>query len=503
MKALFPLFLSCLAAVAALAGPNAGGTIVAHDPQVTWTVDQTSYCGLGIAPTSCSTVDARLDGTGVNDIAVWKVYALFSDQSSPRLSALSFGIHYPEQTVILSAYGSCRGAGGEEFQGANWPHSDTGTTVAFGSAQTGRTVECYWFAGYAYSPALFQLRDHPDPHIGGTFADDEVPSVLDPIAGYGSLGFDTPGTVACPSSTGACCDLKQGTCTVISYPECVALGHDFDFEGLPSCDPNPCLQRGPCCVPLYGVVICVVTTPDSCLNVLGGQFPGHCGQNCPGDPPCEWHIGACCIDSLCTVTSQSECGPGGIWISGVSCVPSPCGQIGACCDGQACHITFAWDCNGDFFLSRPCDPDPCSGLPQGACCARDGTCTVTLEGACHPPDQWLGPGTVCDPNPCLGLPGACCHPDGTCTVTTIDQCQAPDRWEGYGTDCVPNPCGPPTGACCNLETGECHVMPRLRCESEPYPHEYLGDGTTCDPNPCPAPVPVQLSTWGRIKAGYR
>jgi hypothetical protein len=54
--------------------------------------------------------------------------------------------------------------------------------------------------GYSYgaTPALFRLRDNPDPQLGGEFADDRWPAVFDPIAGYGSIGFDQPGETACP-----------------------------------------------------------------------------------------------------------------------------------------------------------------------------------------------------------------------------------------------------------------------------------------------------------------
>lgn len=548
MKPLLGLVLFCATAAAALAGPNGGGTIAVHDPGVLWTVDQPQYCGAGIAPTSCSTVDARLDGTGAANIAVWKVYALFADPSSPRLSAVSFGVHYPDNIVVLEAYGPCPGAGGTEFPGMGWPRTDTGTTVAFGSTQTDRTVECYWFAGYAESPAVFQLRDHPDPEIGGCFADDDVPSTVDPIIGYGSLGFDVPGSVACPTAFGACCDLKRGTCTLLSLQACAALGHDFTFTGFPSCAPNPCPQRGPCCIPDYDHARCTVMSPDSCAE-FGGAFLGHCGQRCPGNPPCEpdTPIGACCVDTTCTVTLQSECGPGGIWSVMVPCIPSPCGQIGACCAGPPCYVTYRWDCDGEFFPSMSCQPDPCFGLPEGACCARDATCTVTLEGVCHPPSVWLGPGTVCVANPCLDVPGACCLPNGACTITTIGSCPPPDQWMGVGTDCDPNPCYQPIGACCNLdthqcyqmtwrdcerqtfrhgylgdgttcypnpcyglgaccnlETYECHLMTQDECEHQSYQHDWLGEGTSCEPNPCSGapPTPAEITTWGRIKATY-
>jgi hypothetical protein len=41
---------------------------------------------------------------------------------------------------------------------------------------------------------------------------------------------------------------------------------------------------------------------------------------------------------------------------------------------------------------------------MGACCAPDGACTLTQESDCQPPNTWMGPGTVCDPNPCHPVP---------------------------------------------------------------------------------------------------
>ena len=74
---------------------------------------------------------------------------------------------------------------------------------------------------------------------------------------------------------------------------------------------------------------------------------------------------------------------------------------------------------------------------------------------------------------------------------------------GICRDCDPNPCGPTIGACCNLDTQECVVTTFRECLVLGEQYEYLGDGTDCDSNPCPAPVPTQISTWGRIKASYR
>ena len=51
---------------------------------------------------------------------------------------------------------------------------------------------------------------------------------------------------------------------------------------------------------------------------------------------------------------------------------------------------------------------------------------------------------TCAPNPCQQPPtGACCAPDGTCTLTTQTNCALPSIWTSAGV-CSPNPCTQPT-----------------------------------------------------------
>jgi hypothetical protein len=188
--------------VPALAGPNAGGTIFCHDVSRVWTLDLSTYCGVGIGPESCPAADTEIDGATAP--VVWKVYVAFAEGSSPRLKAMAWGIQY-DAALRLVAWGQCADFPCPslcEFYGPGWPGSDTGDAVVWGETQTTTLVEAYWFAGYNYggSPATFRLRNHPDPHLGGEFADDSVPAQHDSIAGYGSIGFDQPGETACPEN---------------------------------------------------------------------------------------------------------------------------------------------------------------------------------------------------------------------------------------------------------------------------------------------------------------
>lgn len=271
MKKLLMALAALAIAGAAAAGPNAGGTIIAHDASLAYSYDNTGYCGLGAAPTTCEGADVQLDGTA---LSVWKVYAAFVPGSSPRLKGMTFGVSYDADIFVLEG-GDCAGF---ELPETGWPASGTGNSLVFDETQTGYLVECYWFGGYNYygSPAMFSLGINPEQ--GGDFADDSVPSILDPIEGFGTLGFGMAGEAVCPAAPaeGACC-LPDGTC--------------------------------------------VLTLPDQCA----GEFVGG-----PCDPnPCEPIVGACCFGPDCVILTQADCeGQGGVYQGdGVSCDPNPCEVI--------------------------------------------------------------------------------------------------------------------------------------------------------------------------------
>ncbi|MFN8547564.1 MAG: hypothetical protein U0527_06235 [Candidatus Eisenbacteria bacterium] len=118
-----------------------------------------------------------------------------------------------------------------------------------------------------------------------------------------------------------------------------------------------------------------------------------------------------------------------------------------------------------------------AGIVPGACCAPDGSCTITTEAGCT--GLWQGPFSSCEPNPCSPVLGACCAPDGSCSQTPQSTCLAPNSWHGEWTSCDPNPCPQPTGACC-LADGACQVTTEAGCTGS-----WLGANTTCSPYPCP------------------
>ncbi len=251
------LLATVFATGAAVAGPNAGGTLVLH-------------ANTSLAYAAVSSV------TGADPVVFFAV-AAFPSGSSPRLAGLTFGVNY-DSSVTLVAQGAC---GDFELSTGDWPSSGAGTAITWNTANTGVLVPAYWFAGYNYyapQPAHFGVGPHPTQ--GGNFADDAVPANLDPVSAFGVLGFDAPGSAPCPQigATGACC-FSDGSCAVLGADGCVANGGSYQGNDTNS-DPNPGVAAtGACC---EGEV-CEIFTEDHC-GEHGGDY---IGDNTVCDPnPC-------------------------------------------------------------------------------------------------------------------------------------------------------------------------------------------------------------------------
>jgi len=266
--------LSCMGSAALAAGPNANGTLIAAVSVGTvYTTDNTGYCGSSTT-TDCNAAVTHVDGV---DPAVINIIAAIA--GSPRLAGLTFGVTY-SAGVTLIEWGTC---GDFELPDGAWPASGSGNAVTFSSAQTSNLTEVYWFAAYNYygNPELFGLGPHPTQL--GNFADDDVPSNIDPILGYGAIGFNAPGSVACPGTgpvPGACC-LPDGTCVITpDRATCEAVGGTYQGDGT-TCEGTNCPQpaRGACCIGTD----CVILTADDCA-AQGGDY---IGDDVPCDPtPC-------------------------------------------------------------------------------------------------------------------------------------------------------------------------------------------------------------------------
>ena len=316
----------CLIAVAgaATAGPNEGGTLIVHgDPSVVYTTDIDRYCGFAPLPAGC---ESAVTNYPFFDKFVWWVKAAFPEGASPRLSGVVFGVEYDDSQIFLLGWGPC---GDFELADGSWPGPGSGTAVTFQNPQTSQLVDLYWFAGYDYYGNGVSFDLAPNPSQGAKFADDSVPSILDDIAGLGSLGFaSNPGTLPCPAAgarEGACC-FEDGSCQVLTADDCGLAGGTY-FGDDTVCDPNPCPQ-----------------------------------------PPAT---GACCFeDGSCTVTTEADCG-GAYQGDDSVCDPNPCPQppaTGACCfDDGSCQVLTADECDaagGSYQADDlPCEPNPCPVVP--------------------------------------------------------------------------------------------------------------------------------------------
>lgn len=242
-----PVFVPALAALALLptrgdAGANAGGTLILHIRPDYDCSQCTENCGDSAIATCLDAITETTTGRP----STWWVFASFPEDAEPRLRGLTFGVDYdlPEDGgvgpyVALTGWGTC---GQWELTNSDWPAPGSGTAVTWTETQTSHLTEVYWFTGYEYYglPAIFSVIPHPTQ--GGYFGDDSVPSILDPIAAYGVLGFGgNPGYLPCPDGQpiGACC-LADGTCVAVTSGECVAAGGTYQGDGVP-CEPDPCV----------------------------------------------------------------------------------------------------------------------------------------------------------------------------------------------------------------------------------------------------------------------
>lgn len=227
--------LALLLAGSALAGPNAGGTLILHaNPSLVYTSDTPHYCGLA-ALEDCRSANTFVKGPVQ---AVFHVLAAFDPASSPRLAGVTFGVEYTADVRMLG-FGPC---GDFELSTSDWPDSGEGTAITWNEAQTDHLVEVYWFVGYNYYDVQTEFRLATYPVGGpGLFADDSIPANLDPIAGYGILGFNVDGFLPCPGvapSTGACC--TSDGCEILTEDLCLAQGGEYIGDDT-TCDSDPCV----------------------------------------------------------------------------------------------------------------------------------------------------------------------------------------------------------------------------------------------------------------------
>lgn len=230
-----------LSAGMAHAGPNAGGTLIIHaTPEIVWTDDIPSLCELAEIPGGdCENAITNLPGGPTAESYVWWITAAFPDGSSPRLAGVTFGIGYDDTAIFLVDHEVC---GDFQLPDGDWPNPGAGNAVTWGSAQTDQLVTVYAFAGYEYYGSDVTFCVIQPPVRSAIFADDSIPSELDPVVDLGCLGFNgDPGYLACPDAPppiGACC-FEDGSCELLVEDDCDAVGGILWYPDE-SCEPNPC-----------------------------------------------------------------------------------------------------------------------------------------------------------------------------------------------------------------------------------------------------------------------
>ncbi len=226
----------------AVAGPNTDGSLIVHAPPNLIYTEGRSWSGYSdLSRCERAVSDApAYDGSDSQKI-VWFVMAAFPSYASPKVLGVTFGIEYDSQVTILEQ--RLCGADFELAQQA-WPASRSGTALTWNEPEKDRVFEIYWFGGYGYAGATFSVIPHPQQ--GGYFGDNSIPSELDRIDGYGSLGFGVSGENPCLAflPNGACCD-NHGHCTIQIEDQCEDRGMTY-FGDYTTCDPGSCL--GPCCI---------------------------------------------------------------------------------------------------------------------------------------------------------------------------------------------------------------------------------------------------------------
>ena len=279
-RALSCVSAGCLALGAAgiaLAGPNQGGVLlISAHPEVVVT-DGGVYCS-DLLLTDCDMAITSAEGT---ELIVMGVYAAFAPGSNPRVAGVSLGIQY-DSSIFISSFGDC---GDFELSTALWPASGEGTAVTWETARLDLVQPIYWLVGYEYYGTGGVIGMAPHPGAGSNFADDAIPAHIDPVAGFGSLGFNgAVGNLACPdpAGLGACClRPPECRCIVVDEFECADRNGDYLGNGT-ACDPSPCAPCpvGACCAEDGS---CSIRTEGECQDAGGGYLgddttcdPNHC-----------------------------------------------------------------------------------------------------------------------------------------------------------------------------------------------------------------------------------
>lgn len=200
----------------AQAGPNAGGVLLFHANENLIWFEGGDYCGQSQLD-RCSDADVRVDGTGH---AIVHLLAAFPSSSEPRLAGVTVGLEYDASKLTLEHWSMCAdyelptGGGGK----ATWPLPTSGNSIIWSEAQTSDVIELGWFVAYFYTEEPTTLAVGQNPCQGSMFADDGVPSQVDPVADLGSIGFNTDGYRPCQAVSVPSIEGRGGAAVLASWP---------------------------------------------------------------------------------------------------------------------------------------------------------------------------------------------------------------------------------------------------------------------------------------------
>lgn len=222
----FPLLAFALGlATRSEAGPNAGGVVILHrNASLTYTIGA-NFCGVSGITKCEDAVTSASPGIPV----VLHALAAFPGNHFPRLSGITIGVNYDATKVFVAHWGAC---GDFSLPTSGWPGPNEGLAMTWNQPKTGYLTEVCWFDAYAYTgPTTFKLVPHPTG--GSSFADDSVPSIIDPVAGYGQFGFIASGQLPCPTPPPIPSTLKLSPSNLTVYQPCGgSFGIDLTIDGI-------------------------------------------------------------------------------------------------------------------------------------------------------------------------------------------------------------------------------------------------------------------------------
>jgi hypothetical protein len=260
---------------------NSGGVLLLNIPSYEpFSPDTTDLC-LSLKPLKREAIQTRMPADGIPRLAV--VYAAFPPESLAVLSGFCFGVRYSSGFQVVTR-GLCSIVA-FELPDSAWPGSGSGKLAVCQPAQAiapGYMLPVYWFVLKANWPGYFELTPHPDPSLGGRFANADIPPFQESISAYGKIGAGLEGFA--PETGGR--TVKGACCLDRCYPsydgECEFYRGIYLGAGT-RCDNSPCgpaAWKGGCCLPGGCEMLTLIDCARRGGVPLGEDIP--CGQApCP------------------------------------------------------------------------------------------------------------------------------------------------------------------------------------------------------------------------------